>query len=43
MLQRAHEFSENIIGDDINAMQGYLYQTNAFLEGTEAKLKIIAR
>jgi len=43
MLQRAHEFSENIIGDDINAMQGYLNQTNAFLEGTEAKLKIIAR
>jgi Fic family protein len=43
MLQRAHEFSENIFGDDMNEMQEYLIQTNAFLEHTEAKLKIITR
>ncbi len=43
MLQRAHEYSENICGDDMNEMQGYLTETNAFLEHTEAKLKIISR
>lgn len=42
MLQRAHEFSENIFGDDMNLMQEYLTQTNAFSESTEAKLKIIS-
>jgi Fic family protein len=43
MLQRAHEFSENIFGDDMNEMQEYLKQCNAFLEHTEAHLKIIPR
>jgi Fic family protein len=41
MLQRAQEFSENIFGEDMNKMQEYLKQCNAFLEHTEAKLKII--
>ena len=43
MLQRAQEFSENIFGDDMDEMQDYLKQCNAFLEHTEAKLKIIER
>jgi len=43
MLQKAHEFSENIFGEDMNEMQEYLEQCNAFLEHTEGKLKIIPR
>ncbi|MBL0340745.1 MAG: Fic family protein [Bacteroidetes bacterium] len=43
MLQRVYEFSENIFGDDMDEMQEYLKQCNAFLEHTEAKLKIIPR
>jgi hypothetical protein len=43
MLQRAHEFSENIYGDDYNVMLDYLKQCNSFSEHTEAKLKIIKR
>ena len=43
MMQRAHEFSENIFGDDLNEMQVYLKQCNAFSEHTEARLKIIPR
>lgn len=43
MLQRAHEFSENIYGDDMDEMQEYIEQCNAFLEHTEGKLKIIQR
>lgn len=43
MLQRAHEFSANIFGDDIDEMQEYLKKSNAFLEHTEAKLNIIGR
>ena len=43
MLQRAQEFSENIFDEDMNEMQEYLTQTNAFSEHTEAKLKIIPR
>ncbi len=43
MLQRAHEFSENIFGEGMNEMQNYLKQCNAFLEPTEGKLKIIPR
>jgi len=43
MLQRAHEFSENIFGDDLDEMQEYLNQCNAFSEHTEARLKIIPR
>jgi Fic family protein len=43
MMQRAHEFSENIFGDNLNEMQEYLKQCNAFSENTEARLKIIPR
>ena len=43
MLQRAHEFSATIYGDDINEMQDFLTQCNAFLEHTEGLLKIIPR
>ena len=43
MLKKAHEFSENIFGDDMNEMQAYLNQCNAFSEHTEAKLKIVLR
>ncbi len=43
MLQRAHEFSENIYGDDYNEMLDYVKRCNSFSEHTEAKLKIITR
>ncbi|OGU76124.1 MAG: cell filamentation protein Fic [Ignavibacteria bacterium RBG_16_35_7] len=43
MLQRAHEFSENIFGDHMDEMQEYLNQCDAFLEHTDGKLKIIQR
>jgi Fic/DOC family len=43
MLQRAHEFSATIYGDDINEMQEYLTKCNAFLEHTDGLLKIIPR
>ena len=41
MLQRAHEFSKNIFGEDMNEMEKYLKECNAFKEHTEGKLKII--
>lgn len=43
MLSKAHEFSENIFGDDINDIREYLEKSNAFLEHTQGKLKIIPR
>ena len=43
MLQKAQEFSGNIFGEDMNEMQDYLKQCNAFSEPTEAKLKIVKR
>jgi hypothetical protein len=43
MLQRAHEFSEYIYGDDYNVMLDHLKQCNSFMEHTEARLKIIKR
>jgi len=43
MLQRAHEFSGTIYGEDIDEMQHYLTKCDAFLEHTEGKLKIISR
>jgi hypothetical protein len=43
MMQRVHEFSENIYGDDYNEMLNYLKQCNSFSEHTEAKLIIIKR
>ncbi len=41
MLQRAHEFSSTITGDDVNAMQIQLEASNAFKEHDKAKLKLI--
>jgi len=41
MLQRAQEFSSTIIGDDINRMETYLQNCNAFKEHDQAKLKVI--
>ena len=43
MLQRAQEFSENVSGDNMNAMQQYLEKCNAFSESTEAKLNVPSR
>jgi hypothetical protein len=43
MLKRAQEFSTTIYADDMDEMQQYFEQSNAFLESTEAKLKIIGR
>ena len=43
MLEKAHEFSENIFGDDMNEMRDHLEKSNAFLEHTEGKLRIIQR
>ena len=43
MLQRVHEFSENIYGDDYYVMLDYLKQCNSFSEHTEARLKVIKR
>jgi hypothetical protein len=43
MLQRAHEFSENIVDADWRSMHNYLIQCNAFMEDTEGKLKIIPK
>jgi len=43
IMEKAHEFSGNIFGDDIDEMEVYLRQCNAFSEHTEAKLNIIPR
>jgi len=43
MLQRVHEFSENIYDDDMDAMQAYLESCHAFDEPENGKLKIIVR
>jgi len=43
MLQKAHEFSENIFGDDMNEMRDHLENSNAFQEPTEGKLRIIRK
>ena len=43
MMQKAHEFSETIFGDNYAEMHEYLSQCNAFSEHTEARLKIIPR
>lgn len=40
MLQKAHEFSENIFSDDMNEMRDHLEKSNAFLEHSEGKLRI---
>lgn len=41
MMEKAHEFSENIHGEDMKEMQNYLEKSNAFLEYTEGKLRIV--
>lgn len=43
VMEKAHEFSGNIFGDDIDEMEEYLKQCNAFSEPAEAKLIIIPR
>jgi len=41
MMLRAHEFSSNIVGDGMDAMEKHLEESNAFKEYNKAKLKII--
>jgi len=43
MLARTHEFSATIVSEDMDEMQALLEQSNAFLEHTEGKLKVIDR
>lgn len=43
MLEHAHTFSENIYDDDMDRMQAYLQQCNAFLEAEQGKLVMAAR
>ena len=43
MLQRAHEFSANVNGEDMDVMQQYLSQCNAFTEDADVILKIVPR
>lgn len=42
MLSRIHEFSSTITGNNIDKMQSYLEESNAFLEPDEGKLKMKA-
>ena len=42
MLERAHEFSENVYGDNRDAMEVYLQACNAFMEDTEGEILRIA-
>jgi Fic family protein len=41
MLARAHEYSSSIIGDDMDAMENKLKDSNAFKYFDEGKLKIV--
>lgn len=43
MLQRAHEFSANVYGMQMDDMQAYLNSCNAFMESSDGILKIIPR
>lgn len=43
MMQRAHDFSKNIYDEDIDKMELYLRDCDAFKEHNERKLKIIQR
>jgi hypothetical protein len=43
MLQRAHEFSANVYGENMDEMQEYLTQCKAFTEDPEVILKIVPR
>jgi len=41
MLQRAHEFSATIAGDDMDAMKIQLEKCNAFKAHEQAQLRIL--
>jgi len=43
MLLRAWEFSSNIYDNDLDTMEKYLINCNAFISHKEGKLKIIPR
>ena len=43
MLQRAHEFSATVVGDDLDAMKNHLEKSNAFKEHDQARLRILPR
>ncbi|WEK36368.1 MAG: Fic family protein [Candidatus Pseudobacter hemicellulosilyticus] len=44
MMERAHEFSANVYGDNRKEMEAYLQSCNAFLEDTEGELlRIVPR
>jgi Fic family protein len=43
MLQRAHEFSSFVYGEDMDKMQEFLKRCNAFLEHSEGSLKILSK
>lgn len=43
MMQRANEFSKNVHDEDMEQMEGYLKECDAFKEHNEGKLKIIER
>lgn len=43
MLQRAHEFSATVVGDDLDAMKNHLEKSNAFKVHDQARLRILPR
>lgn len=43
MLQRAHEFSANVYGENMDEMQEYLTQCKAFIDDSDVILKIVPR
>lgn len=43
MMERAREFSKNIYNEDMNQMEKYIEDCEAFKEHTEGKLKIVPR
>lgn len=43
MLRQAHEFSSTVVGNDMDAMEKLLEESNAFKEYNKSKLKIVHR
>jgi len=43
MMERAREFSENIFAEDMNEIEKYLNDCDAFKEHTEGKLRMVGR
>ena len=43
MLSRAHEFSDTLVGENMEQLEAVLEQSNAFLEQTEGVLKIVGK